>query len=319
MSSIPLTFDEHQIDRTIIGGVENYSENSLNISVVLLNSSGSHFKLNVFENLLSCNFQSVISIEHDPNNYSIDDISRKFPAIKFIVPQEKATYGELINLAMSEIKSKYVLVIHDNLYIPSGFLLKNLAERLTKDDIFCVVPRLVDKDKTGTMCQFVPGVNKKSFIVESSSAVADGIRTLYPFDYVGLYNREKFIQLGGYDYSIKTPYWQLLDLGLRSWLWGEETRLTTMLQFTYTDEVPIEDKTINLDYLRYYLKNEVPKLKLDQGVIKPFAFWSFHNRSSCGLMEARRQFLEAKKWVYENRFKFKKDLETLLKDWEKNK
>lgn len=319
MSSIPLTFNEHQIDRTIIGGLDNYSENSLNISVVLLNNSGSHFKLNVFENLLSCNFQSVVSIEHDPNNYSIDDVSRKFPAIKFIVPQEKATDGELINIAMSEVKSQYVLVLRDNLYIPSGFLLTNLAERITKDGIYCVVPRLMDKDKNGTLCQFVPGVNKKRFIVESSTSVGDGVRTLYPFDFIGLYNREKFIQLGGYDYTITSPYWQVLDLGLRSWLWGEETRLTTMLQFSYTEDAPIEDKTINLDYLRYYLKNEVPKIKLDQGVIKTFAFWGFQKRSSCGVMEARRQFIEAKSWVYENRFKFKKDLELLLKDWEENK
>lgn len=318
MSSIPSTFNEHQIDRTVIGGIENFSETSLNISVILLNNSGSHFKLNLFENLLSCNFQSIVSIEHDPNNYSIDDVSRKFPAIKFIVPQEKATDGELINIGMSEVKSEYVLVLRDNLYISSGFLLKNLAERITKDGIYCVVPRLSDKDKNGIFCKSVPEVAKKRFFVESSSSVSDGVKTLYPFDYIGLYNRQKFIQLGGYDYSIKSPYWQVLDLGLRSWLWGEQTRLSTMLQFSYTEEAPVEDKTVNLDYLKYYLKNEVPQIKLDQGVIRPFAFWSFQKYSSCGIMEARHQFLEAKAWVYENRFKFKKDLEALLHDWEEN-
>ena len=52
MNTIPLTFNEHQISRTVIGGRENNSENTLNISVILLNGSGSHFKVNIFENLL---------------------------------------------------------------------------------------------------------------------------------------------------------------------------------------------------------------------------------------------------------------------------
>lgn len=319
MSTIPTTFNEHQIARTVFGGINNYSEDSLNISVILLNNSGSQFKLPVFENLLKCNFQSIISIEHDPNNFTIDDLSKKVPSVKFIVPQEKTTDGELINIAMAELKSEYVLVLRDTLYIPSGVILKNLAERLTADGIYCIVPRLVDNKRNGVLCQFIPGVAKNKFEIESSTSVGDGVKTLYPFDCIGLYNREKFIQLGGFDYTIQSPYWQNLDLGIRSWLWGEETKLTTMLQFSYIDEAPIEDKTVNLDYLRYYLKNELPKIKLDQGIIKLFSYFKFQRRSSCGMLEARKQFNEAREWVYQNRFKFKKDLEMLIHEWEMSK
>lgn len=315
MNSIPLTFDEHQIARTVLGGCDNNSEDALNISVILLNSSGSHFKLPVFENLLNCNFQSIISIEHDANNFSIDDISKKNPAIKFIIPQEKTSDGELINIAMAELKSEYVLVLRDSMYIPSGIILKNLAERLTKDGIYCIVPRLIDHEKNNISNQFAPGTNKTKFTVDVSSYSGDGVKTLYPFDYVGLYNREKFIQLGGFDYTIQSAYWQNLDMGVRSWLWGEETRLTTMLQFSFIEKTPVPDKTINLDYLRYYLKNEVPKLKLEQGVIRNISFFKFYKNSGCGLLEARRQFREAKKWVKENKYKFKKDLEMLIQEW----
>ena len=48
MNTIPTTFDEHQITRTIIGGKPNVTPDVLNISVILLNKSGSHF---VDENL----------------------------------------------------------------------------------------------------------------------------------------------------------------------------------------------------------------------------------------------------------------------------
>jgi len=316
MNTIPSSFNEHQIDRTVVGGKENNSENALNISVVLLNSSsGSHLKLNIFENLLQCNFRSIVSIEHDAKNFAIDDVVKKYPEVKFIVPLEKATDGELINLAFSEIDAEYVLVLRDNLYIPSGIILQNLADRLTKENLYCVVPRLLDNNKNGIPIQFIPSVEKTHFTVETSGSVSDGTKTIFPYDYIALYNRKKFIQLGGFDHTIKTSYWQNLDLGLRSWLWGEETHLTTMLHFSYINEISIEEQPINLDYLRYYLKNELPKYKYDHAYISMWSFFHFKNHSSCGLLEARRQFNNAKKWVEQSKYKFKMDLQGFIESW----
>ena len=315
MSFIPSTFDEHQINMTVLGGKVSNSPETLNISVILLNSSASHLKFNVFENLLGCHFRSIISIEHDSENYSTEDISRKFPDIKFFIPLEKASDGELINLAMSEIDSDYVLVLRDSLYIPSGVVLANLAERLTGEKKYCIVPRLMDKNKNGLHTLLTPGAEKSHFVIDSSSFVTEGKKTIYPKDYVALYDRKKFIQLGGFDYTIKTPYWQNLDLAMRSWLWGEETCLTTMLQFSYIDEPPVDDRTINMDYLRYYLKNEVPKYKAQQAYIKNTSFLKFLFHSSCGYLEAKRQFKVAKQWVEKNKYRFKMDLQTFIKNW----
>ena len=90
-----------------------------------------------------------------------------------------------------------------------------------------------------------------------------------------------------------------------------------MLQFSYIDEPPVEDRTINHDYLRYYLKNEVPKYKLQQGYIKNTSFPGFLFRSSCGYLEAKRLFKAAKKWVEKNKYQFKMDLQSFIKDWSK--
>ena len=316
MNGIPLTFSEHQINRTVLGGRINENPSALNISVILLNSSGSHFKLHVFENLIQCNFQSIISIEHDSSNFT-DDTSKKYPMVKFIIPQEKATDGELINLAMSEVYSDYVLVLRDSLNIPANFMPPHLAERLTADSPYCIVPRLLDKNHTALPCAFSPSAERTHFIIDSSSEIANGKKTLYPFDYIAFYNRKKFIELGGFDWTIESPYWQNLDLALRSWLWGEETKLTSLLQFSYIDEPPVNDTTYNLDYLRYYLKNELPKIKMEMGYIKRSSFTGFLFHSSCGYLEARRQFNAAKKWVEENRFRFKMDLQTFIQNWSK--
>jgi hypothetical protein len=282
----------------------------------LLNNNGSHFKDALFENLLECNFRSIVSVELGANNFSIEDLAKKFPSVKFIVPLEKTTDGEMINLAMAEVESDYVLVLRNTLNITPGFIHENLAERLLKDDVFCIVPRLTDSNKNSIMVQFSPSVSKNHFVVEESFVVNDGMKTLFPTDNVALYNRKKFIQLGGFDYGIKSNYWQNLDLGLRSWLWGEETKLTTLLQFSYIEE-PIFDKTINLDYLRFFLKNGIHKIKNDEPYISNFAFPKFFLNSSCGYLEAKRQFKATKNWVKQNKYKIKMDLESLIVNWKK--
>lgn len=316
MNTIPSIFNDHEIVRAMVGGRDNTDPNALNIAVILLNSSGSHFKSHVFDNLLQCNFKQIISVESNSSNFT-DDTSKKYPSIKFVIPQEEASDGELINLAMAELSAEYVLVLRDTINIPSGVILTHLAEALTKNKIYCVVPRLFDSNKNGVSCTYIPSVSNNHFIVEASTAMADGKKTLYPSNYIALYNREKFIQLGGFDWTIKSSYWQLLDLSLRSWLWGEETRLTSLLQFSYIAEPPVEDRTVNIDYLRYYLKNELPKIKMEQGYIKKSSFLSFLFRSSCGFLEARRQFKEARSWVEKNKYKFKTDLQAFVENWSK--
>lgn len=318
MNIIPTTFDQVQIERTVIGGRKNTSSQAMNISVILINKSGSQFKYDVFENLINCNFRDIICIENNTKTFYLDDVSKKFPSVKFIIPKEKTSDGQMINLSMSEIDSDYVLVLRDTLHINSGFLLKNLATRLTQDGLFCIVPWLTDKNKKNISKYFIPGAEKSHFVIESSSIISDGIKTIYPFDNIALYNRKKFINLGGFDSTITCPYWQTLDLAIRSWLWGEQTRITTLLNFSYIADAPLEDKTVNIDYLKYFVKCELPKIKYERAYIPSTSFYKFYRKSACGFFEARRLFKQAKIWVDKNKYNFKKDLQTFIENWSQN-
>ena len=53
----------------------------------------------------------------------------------------------------------------------------------------------------------IAGLEKKHFAVKESFVVNDGMNTLFSADNIALYNRKKFIQLGGFDYSIKSKYY----------------------------------------------------------------------------------------------------------------
>lgn len=319
MNTIPSIFNERQINMSVLGGTESIPEPKFNISVVLINSLGSHLRLQVLDNLVKIGFKSIVSIEPGPNNYNIEEFVSRFPCVRFIIPLEAVTDGELINIGIGESSADYVLVVRDSLRITPAILTPNLAEKTiaSAEDIFCIVPRLLSSDRQGLPIRFVPFAEKGKFRIETESAITDGIHTLYPFDYIGLYNKQKFMQLGGFDYTIISPFWQNLDLAFRAWLWGEKINISTVFQMEYSQEIPVEDRSPNFSSLRFYLKNLMPKFKSDYGYVPFTSFASYLFSSNCGFFETNHQFSEAKRWVKKNKYRFKMDATELIKNWNK--
>ena len=77
MNSIPSIFNEREINRTILGGKRNSAEAKMDVSVILLNSGGSHLRLQNLENLQNCGFEKVISMETNSENYNFEDFINK--------------------------------------------------------------------------------------------------------------------------------------------------------------------------------------------------------------------------------------------------
>ncbi len=317
MNTTHSIFNERQINCTILGGLHPDKKPVLNVSVILLNSGNAHLRAQNLENLTNCGFEKIISLENDSNNYSLEDNLQKFPHVKFIIPLEKVADGDLVNLAVSEITSPYFLVLRNSLNITSQILNASLAKKLGDANVFCLIPRILSKGAQGVPIQFIPAVKKSVLKIDSSTQVTDGLPTLFPFKFLGFYNTKKFNALGGYDTSIRNSYWQNLDLSFRAWLWGEQVKISTSFQISYSDEIPPEDSTPDLSQLRFFLKNMAPVYKYDHAELPFSKFWGFKMNSSCGLFETIRQFNEARFWVRSNRSQFKLDAFKLISEWGK--
>ncbi|WP_191017037.1 hypothetical protein [Treponema zioleckii] len=323
MNTIPSTFNERQINTSILGGKGSMPEISgrtpLKISVILLNSKWSPYRAQTIENLVNCGFSSIVSIETSPQNYNLFDLSNRFPYVKFVFPLEQTSVGDLINIGMSEVSpaNEYVLVLRDNIRITSDLLNANLAAKLVEKSPFCVTPRLLTKENNSFPILFSPFVKKSVLSVTASSAVSDRMPNLYPFDFVGLYNRDKFIRLGGFDYTITASYWQNLDLAFRAWLWGERINFSTTFSLSYNSDIDVEDMSANQSSNRFYLKNLVPRFSADHAMIPISAFFVYFPRSACGFLEAARQFKDARNWVKKNKYCFRRDALELVENWGK--
>lgn len=319
MNTIPTIFNERLISRTILGGKKVSSKIKMNVSVILLNSGGTHLRAQNLENLQNCGFKHIISMEPSSQNYNLEELVNQFPNVKFIIPQEAVTDGDLINIGMSETDAEYVLVLRDTVQISNFAISSNAAQKLIEKNYFCYVPRMtIDKTQTVNV-DYIPTIEKGIFRIASTETVEDGRETLYPCGFIGIFNRQKFIQLGGYDYTIESPYWQNIDLALRSWLWGEKTAVTTGITFSFIDSSPVEDTTSNLSQFRFYLKNLAPVFNLDHGELLKSAFFRTMRRSCCGFVETLKQFKDAREWVEKNKYRFKTDAVQLITNWGKEK
>ena len=68
MNTIPLIFNERQINRTILGGRESPPDVKLPLGVLLLNGKGSQFRSAVLERLLKMGFEQIVSLEKNHEN-----------------------------------------------------------------------------------------------------------------------------------------------------------------------------------------------------------------------------------------------------------
>jgi len=317
MNTIPTTFNEKRVPHTVIGGSVGMAERTVEpLTVILLNRGGRFYRSTVFQNLENAGIASVISVEMSAETYDVESLSNRFPRVKFLVPLERVSIGELINMAMAETLSPRVLVLWNDQRLPSSGISQRALDRFAENPSLCVVPSLTSQKLENVPVYMVPAFNGKTLTVESLPGVRDQAPTAYAFDYTGIYDRERFVSLGGYDPSITTPHWQNLDLGFRSYLWGERIVVSTAFRLTYEGDIPSEDVTPDASYVSFFLKNLAPVLG-KKGIYLPTgAFFTLLAKGGLNFFEAIALFRCVKRWVSNNRARFVADAHAVAAAWE---
>lgn len=318
MNTIPSIFNEHKVTYTVFGGTDETTKVLIpSVTCVVLSRSGRHYRQVAIENLLKKGFAKVISVSQKSEEHSIESLTHQFPSVEFIVALEDVLQGELLNIAFARATTDYVLVVQEEMCGENFMFNSSLADKLISKNQFCVAPRLISDSGQKIPIVFRPDVYRGRFNIETENSQADNQNTLYPYDYAGLFNRETFCLLGGYDFTITSEYWQKVDLFMRSWLWGEKISISNVLELSYSEAVPEEDRTVELSYLRFYLKNILPVFVSDHAKISKSSFFRFKTGNSCGIIESWHQFKDAVRWTSENQYRFKTDVISLIENWGK--
>jgi hypothetical protein len=318
MNTIPSIFKRPRVPYTVVGGYkqDRIRKYSSLITVLLLNRRGKFYRDEFLEKFKDLPHVDLLCMEGPDPPYDIEERSRRFPAIRFLLVKGEVPEGERINLGMEESRSRYVFVAWSDMRLTESAVSTRLAARLDKTGNLCTVPIL----KTGRG-ELVPSIQVPALIggilkVVPWSTVKDGTMSLFPFDFCGIYDRERFLRSGGFDPQISNSYWQKMDFGFRCFMWGEKIVCDTAIQVSYQDGVIAEDSTPDGGYKLFYLKNVAVVYKKGRGILPWYRLPGYALRSDTGPLYALKEFFSIRRWVKDNHQRFKADSRAVASIWE---
>jgi hypothetical protein len=328
MNTTPTIFDESLSAYTAVGGQERLA--STGLSAILLNRGGYPSRRGLFQELEKAGFDYVISMETAPERYDVEELSGRFPFVRFILIPGGLSQGEQINLGARELSSPLFFVLHSDFKIITGGGAGRMAERLylspeelrrTESPVsrfkrLCTVPGLINSRFETHPTLVAPVVYRRNVRTLIFTPRQEGLPSLYPFDGVGIYDRERFIRLGGFDPGITSPHWQLMDFGFRSFLWGEEICVTQHIKLSCEGSIPVADSTIDEGYRRFYLKNIAPLFRGDHALLPWRRFPGYLLSAGWDIFGAWEEFSQVRHWVQANRSRWNCDAFTLNEHWQ---
>lgn len=319
MSIIHSIFNKVNTSYTVI---ESHSNKDMagdkSLSIVLLSRGGRPFRKRLLEDLLKLDICEVITLEvASKGHLNLEEETKENDKLKFLILKDEVSPGEMVNIGISEAIGSSVFVLWDDMKLDAKSISYRVFEKVLNSDNICTVPNYLDGGGNIIPTQMTPLFNKG--LLKVIPLEEDGnIRSLYPYQYSGIYNREIFIRSGGYDIDIKNSYWQKLDFGLRVNMWGERIICHKSLSIVFSPKEDfVEDITPDDSYRLYCLKNISIKTKKDVGYLPTKRFFSYYEKSGSSLVQAYKTFKSVQKWVKINRFRFKFDAPELTKSWDK--
>jgi len=325
MNTTPSIFNRNITPYTTIGGRERKDDGNTGISAVILNRPGFPHR-SFFQELEKTGFDNIISIESSSPNYNIEELSQRFPFVRFIIPEKEINIGEQINLAACEIENPLFFVLYNDMKIIAGGTAKRMAERLIiaqKEEgdnsnaikRLCTVPVIVNPNYESIPSIITPLTRNKKMWTGMMEPHNEGELSLYPLNGIGIYDRLKFISIGGFDTAIKNTHWQFMDFGFRAYLWGEEISLSLHLKILFEKEFPAVDYTVDKSYRQFFLKNLAPVFRNNLAYLPVYRFVPFLFKSNEDLFSAWHEFSAKRKWVEENKDRFKNDDAAVISRW----
>jgi hypothetical protein len=322
MNTTPTTSKNHKVSYTVVTGRRKSripKQHSL-LTILLLNRIGKFNREEFLTEYQDLDFAEILSIEGTESAYDIESRARKFPEVRFLLLEEDVSVGAQINLGFEEVRSKHVLVVWTDMKISRSTLNPKAFERLERQGNLCTVPLIKD-----VKAELVPTIQMPAFVgrklkVVPWATVEDGMPSIFPFDYCGIYDKSRFILIGGYDQRIFNPYWQKMDFGFRTFMWGQRIVCDTSFELSYSGEVISEDNTPDASYKIFYLKSiAIKQSQIEDrpiGVLPFYRYFVYMLHSDTGPIYSLKEFLAVREWVRENRERFVLDSRSLVSGWE---
>jgi len=194
------------------------------VSIIILNYNGQH--------LLEKNLPSVVnSVKHSKENHeiivadngssdkSVEFIKNKFPHVRIICLECNHGFGRGYNIAIREPKNDIIVLLNNDVFVKEDFLAP-LLSHFDNDCVFAVSAKSYLSDRTTIDSERTCGRFRLGRFQVGSVHSDTSVPELYLHGGVCAIDKNKFLELGGFDDIYQPAYYEDTDLGYRAWKRG---------------------------------------------------------------------------------------------------
>ena len=187
------------------------------ISIVIPNYNG--------KNLIARNLPQVIKTAPGVQIIIVDDASgddscsfirKNFPKVLLIVNRKNQGFSKTVNTGVGHASADLVLLLNSDVSPRANFL-KPLVEHFSKrSNLFAVAIADYSHENGKIILRGRGGATfNKGFVQHFAAKIKPG-KTLWVSGGSGLFDRKKFLELGGFDPVFSPFYWEDIDLSYRA-------------------------------------------------------------------------------------------------------
>jgi len=191
------------------------------ISIIIPNFNGKNLLVKnlpkVIENSPDC---EIIVVDDASTDDSVSFLEKSFKEVKVIKHKKNKGFSVSANDGVDKAAGPLVLLLNSDVSPRRGYILPSLKHFSNKKDLFAVgfADHSHEKDKVVTRGRG-GAVFERGFPSHFALDPKRG-ETLWVSGGSGLFSREKFLELGGFDTTFAPFYWEDIDLCFRAWQRG---------------------------------------------------------------------------------------------------
>jgi len=193
-----------------------------NVSVVILNWEGLELLKKCIPSVIKAtqNYPEnceIIVVDNGSKDKSIDYLRSTFPQVRVISLPENLGFSGGMNRGIKESKNRIVIGLNNDTIVKEDFL-EPLVKHFSNKDVFAVGAKMLGWDKKTFDFGRTTGRFSFGFFKIKYEDIDETANTLYASGGALAVNKEKFLELGGFDEDLF--YWEDVDLGYRAWKRG---------------------------------------------------------------------------------------------------
>ena len=290
------------------------TEGSGLLSAVVLGREAKFNRPAVIRTLEREGVAEIVAVERASSAYEVEALAQTLPTVRFLLLQRSFSVGEQINAAMQELRTRFVLVLWDDTLLDS--LPEDLDSVFKGESVLAVAPEIRGPSREAVPTVMVPVSHGSRLRVLTLPRERVGQQTLYPADFAGIYERDRFLAIEGFDNEIPDSHWQKLDFGFRAHMMGFQILHAPDFRVALRNAPIPEDTTPGESYVRFFLKNLGVVVRDGSARLRrtSILLLLWKTRSFTGLTLAL--FRQVKRWLSERRYLFQQDAHEVIRRWE---